>query len=130
MSGDFRGVRCATEAASDDMALRQTTAAGYPRCERLAGTLRLDGVPISASDSRLSCPCVRVNEPDVRCKHATRAEVRSVRLETNWACPVTESKPACLASLTAPERSAIETIPGSERRGSIATLAAAPARNR
>lgn len=110
----MRGIRASGNPECASLCDRQTAAAGYPRCERLAGALKLDGKVIAT----LTCPCTNVNAPDARCPFKTTAEVEQVEVTTGngWVAPVTESKAACLAALTVGERARIGDIPDNERK--------------
>ena len=120
----FRGIKRA-QAAANNLRDRVDAALGYPRCERLSGTLALDGRPVPVSGV-LTCPCTVVTSPDPACPYATRSEAEPVQIAGNppYAYPVRESKANVMAQLNASERSAIVTIDDTEIIA-IATAAAA-----
>jgi hypothetical protein len=112
----MRGIRTTGRPETTSICDRQAAAAGWPRCHNRAGELAIDGRVVPAN--ALACPCPNANTPSATCPYATRAEVEEVEITTGngWAAPVTESKPACLAALTVPERARIVTVPDNERK--------------
>jgi hypothetical protein len=104
----FRGIVRPAQAAVDALAARVDNALGYPRCERLSGTLQLDGAPIAVTAP--ICRCTVASAPHATCVYSTRSEARPVALVSGWAYPVRESKASVMAALTGAEHAQIVTI--------------------
>lgn len=103
----MQAIRCGTRAEADGFAARVDAALGYPRCERLAGTLVVQRA--------VTCPCVSVSAPHASCLFATFTKAKPTPLRSGaFAYPVADA--AARAALTAGERARIEEING-ERAG-------------
>ena len=107
----IRGI-LGTQATCNALRSRINAALGLPRCELLAGNLKLDGVSIASNDPRLISrhQCSRADTPHAACPFATRSDNDPIELLTTWCYPVTESNATVMATLTAPERALIVAV--------------------
>lgn len=112
----------ADRAACDALRAKIDAAYGYPRCDRLSGTIT------APRGVALSCPCVIATAPDARCRFCTLAETLPERLrDGTFAYPVDEAKAETLSALSAGERSSVRAVTDAER-ATVSVGAAAEAK--
>lgn len=110
----------ADRAACDALRAKIDAAYGYPRCDRLSGTIT------APRGVALSCPCVSATAPDARCRFCTLAETLPERLrDGTFAYPVNESKAETLSALSAGERASVRTVADAERTAATISVGAA-----
>lgn len=100
-------IRKAARADVDALAAKVDASHGYPRCDRLAGT-------IAPAEGRrpLACPCKDASAPDPTCTFSTRAEARPIELASGeWAYPVDLAAQETYAALSKSERGAVVDVP-------------------
>lgn len=98
----MKGIPTADQAAALALAAKVDAALGFPRCDRLSGTI-VARVPIA-------CPCTRATTPDARCSFSTRTQLDPVQTDTAWAYPLDDKRADVLAPLSAQEKSAIADV--------------------
>lgn len=110
----LRAIIVPDQPSADALRAKVDAAHGYPRCERLSGTVTFVGGGRHVGEDargKPACPCVDAAAPDPRCSFTTRAEAPVLTLnDGTFAYPVNEAKPETLAALTAQERSRIVTV--------------------
>jgi hypothetical protein len=113
----MRAIKAATQAEADALRSKVDAAYGYPRCDRLSGT-----IAPAAGRRALTCPCRTATAPDSACTFSTRAETLPVELtDRSWAYPVREDESVTMAALTKSERGRVVDVADSERRAAAAS---------
>jgi len=96
-----QGIPTPDKASADAIRAQVDASCGFPRCDRLSGTL--------VSVVAVTCPCTKPNVPDPRCQFRTDADALPLQTVGGWAYPVVGDAKT-MSGLTPQQRSSIVTL--------------------